>query len=225
MVDFPNTEAALVPAAEASFLTYGTAAPQALNLVRIGKPKSVEANHPEVEDCCFWRYPSADQPLYMPFRYPNGKPQNKLNVQLVAIEETVVSYNDSPDATKLNLSVVDDTDPGADVLTITGGLGSNFAISVLQGLVTLTNNHPAQVPFTLSVSAKPTPKGKTHYAYVTVGNEWLKNDELFDRFQTLKNEAYELGASPSSYKPLLSLCRELVAQINSNVPFALRLPQ
>ena len=96
VVDFPNTEAALVPTAESSFLTYGTAAPQALNLVRIGKPKSIEANHPEVEDCCFWRYPTADQPLYMPFRYPNGKPQNKLNVQLVAIEETVVSYNDSP---------------------------------------------------------------------------------------------------------------------------------
>ena len=217
-MDFPNTEAALVPATDSSFLTYGTASPQSLNLVRIGKPKSVEANHPEVEDCCFWRYPSDTQPLYMPFRYPNGKPQNKLNVQLVAIEETVVSYNDSPDATKLNLSVVDDTDPHADVLTITAGLGSNFAISVLQGLVTLTNNHPAQVPFSLSVSAKPTPKGKTHYAYVTVGNEWLKNDELFDRFQTLKNEAYELGASPSSYKPLLSLCRELVAQIAAAVP-------
>lgn len=201
------------------FLTYGSGGNQTLKLVRIGKPKSIEGNHPEVENCCYWRYPSDEHPLYLPFRKRNGQPQNTLsNLQLVAIEETIVTYKGSPDAAKLNLSVVDDTDSTADVLTITVGLGSNWSISVLQGLVTMINNHPAMTPFNLSTSAKSTPRGQTHYAYVTVGNEWLKNDELFDRFQTLKGEAYEMGASPSSYKPLLSLCRELVAQISDAMP-------
>ena len=215
----PETTAITTVGDDTDFLTYGSGGNQTLNLVRIVKPKSVEATHPEVVNCCYWRYPSDERPLYRPFRKRNGQPQNTLaNLQLVAIEETIVSYSDSPDAAKLNLSVVDDTDPTADVLTITGGLGSNWSISVLQGLVTMVNNHPAMTPFNLSTAAKSTPRGQTHYAYIYVGNEWLKNDELFDRFQTLKTEAYDVGASPSSYKPLLSLCRELVAQISAALP-------
>ena len=224
-VDFPNTESTMVPATESSFVTYGSGGQQQLNLVRIGKPKSIEANHPEVNDCLFWRYPTDVQPLYMPFRSHNGRPQNTFfDLQLVAIEDTIVTYKENALKTsKLNLSVVDDNDPTADVLTITCGLASNFAISVLQGLTTMVNNHPPLTPFNLSAKAKSTPRGTTHFAYISVGRDWQKNDDLFKEFQDLKTAFYDselhaAGAPISGYPPLLSRCRELVAHINAGLP-------
>ena len=115
-VDFPNTESAMVPATESSFVTYGSGGQQQLNLVRIGKPKSIEANHPEVNDCLLLALSQLMmQPLYMPFPLSTtaGRRTRSLIVQLVAIEDTIVTYKENApeDLQAQPLSVVDDNDP------------------------------------------------------------------------------------------------------------------
>ena len=212
-------ETAITTTEPSGYLTYGSSGSDDLNLVRIGAPKSVEADHPEVSDCLFWRYPHGDQPLYMPFRQRNGKPQNAFyDLQLVAIEDSLVRYQDSPDAAKLNLTVTNDLDSTSNDLTFTAGLGSAFGISVLQGLTAMLRDHGSLTPFKLSATAKRYPNGTCHFAYISVDGEWQKHDDLFVEFQELKAAAREVGAPAHQYPPLLSKCRELVALISQELP-------